>query len=683
MKDNITKPKGKIIRDAVHGDIFISDNFLKIIDTPEFQRLRRIRQLSTANMLFPTAEHTRFSHSIGCYHVMQLLIEHFRPILKNINVKIDDVDIELSLAAALLHDIGHGPFSHAFENALPNTVKQKKHEDWTTAIITSSESRIQQVLVEHFEPEFPHRLAELLTNKRLIKKRGLDRQQYNKIDLFFVLSSLISSQLDADRMDYLLRDSYFTGVPYGKIDLSRLINALTLTVSDNQYYVCVQEKYLPTIEDYVLARYQMHNGIYLHDFKCEMELILKKILYRAFELYKGNNLKRDNLPIAIIKTFEGQDMTVSDYVSLDDSVMLALFLNWKNGSDSLLSTLCATLLDRNKYRQIMILDNTDADIGEFKQKLKDLLSNNGYEVADYGREYFWLEDSVENNVYKKSKKNIWILKNDGSLKDLMDASALITDKLDEKKNIVFINIDVLKQNNKIQNIENVIDDINNLIRLFNRRNQIEIEKKYAFEDHQLFKKVEDGIRELGNYDISDIEPSYRQVDVYYDTADELLNQAGITLRIRKRNGKTILTIKTPTVNSVGKESREGQNERFEYEKELITDSLEEAKDHITKYIPALLAASKFSHLEPRMIIKNSRKKIKLTDQNIKFEMAFDDVQYERNSKSAHEYQIEIELKSDFIHRINLKMLTDYLEKNVPDLIPATVSKYRRGLSLTD
>ncbi|MBI4683822.1 MAG: HD domain-containing protein [Nitrospirae bacterium] len=168
MKDNRTKPKGKIIRDAVHGDIFISDNFLKIIDTPEFQRLRRIRQLSTANMLFPTAEHTRFSHSIGCYHVMQLLIEHFRPILKNINVKIDDVDIELSLAAALLHDIGHGPFSHAFENALPNTVKQKKHEDWTTAIITSSESRIQQVLVEHFEPRFPHRLAELLTNKRLI-----------------------------------------------------------------------------------------------------------------------------------------------------------------------------------------------------------------------------------------------------------------------------------------------------------------------------------------------------------------------------------------------------------------------------------------------------------------------------------------------------------------------------------
>ncbi|MBI4683823.1 MAG: CYTH domain-containing protein [Nitrospirae bacterium] len=484
-------------------------------------------------------------------------------------------------------------------------------------------------------------------------------------------------------MDYLIRDSYFTGVPYGKIDLSRLINALTLTVSDNQYYVCVQEKYLPTIEDYVLARYQMHNGIYLHDFKCEMELILKKILYRAFELYKGNNLKRDNLPIAIIKTFEGQDMTVSDYVSLDDSVMLALFLNWKNGSDSLLSTLCTTLLDRNKYKQIMILDNTDADIGEFKQKLKDLLLNNGYEVADYGREYFWLEDSVENNVYKKSKKNIWILKNDGSLKDLMDVSALITDKLDEKKNIVFINIDVLKQNNKIQNIENVIDDINNLIRLFNRRNQIEIEKKYAFKDHQLFKKVEDGIRELGNYNISNIEPSYRQVDVYYDTADELLNKAGITLRIRKRNGKTILTIKTPTVNSVGKESREGQNERFEYEKELITDSLEEAKDHITKCIPALLAPSKFSHLEPRMTIKNSRKKIKLTDQNIKFEMVFDDVQYERNGKSAHEYQIEIELKSDFIHRINLKMLTDYLEKNVPNLIPATVSKYRRGLSLTD
>ncbi len=683
MKDNITQPKGKIIRDAVYGDIYIPDNFLKIIDTPEFQRLRRIRQLSTANMLFPTAEHTRFSHSIGCYHVMRLLIEHFRPILQKINVEIDDVDIKLSLAAALLHDIGHGPFSHAFENALPNTVNQKKHEDWTTDIITSPESRINQVILKHFGEPFLDRLAELIANKRLIKKNGLERQENDKIDLFFILSSLISSQLDADRMDYLLRDSYFTGVPYGKIDLSRLINALTLTVSGNKYYVCVQEKYLSTIEDYVLARYQMHDGIYLHDFKCEMELILKKILYRAFELYKGNNLKKDNLPIAILKIFEDQDMTVSDYVSLDDAVMLALFLNWKNDGDSLLSSLCKTLLDRNKYRQIMILDSTDSDISEFKEKLTKLLSNNGYEVTDYGQEYFWLEDSVENNVYKKSKQNIWILKNDGSLKDLLESSVLITDKLYDKKNIVFISLEVLKQNNKIQNVENVIDDINNLILLFSRRSQIEIEKKYAFNDDQLFKKVENSVREFGNYVVSDIEPSYHQVDFYYDTTDELLNQAGITLRIREKNGKTILSIKTPTVNSDRDGAQEGQNERFEYEKELITASLEEAKDHIIKYIPDLVDDSKFSQLEKQIIIKNDRRKIQLTDQTIKFEMVFDDVQYERNNKSAHEYQIEIELKSDFIHRINLKMLTDSLDEKVPGLIPTTVSKYRRGLSLTN
>jgi len=106
MVNNLANTKGKIIRDALHGDISIPDNFMKIIDTPEFQRLRRIRQLSTANMLFPTAEHTRFSHSIGCYHVMKLLIEHFLPILRSIKIEVDNVDIDLALAAALLHDVG-------------------------------------------------------------------------------------------------------------------------------------------------------------------------------------------------------------------------------------------------------------------------------------------------------------------------------------------------------------------------------------------------------------------------------------------------------------------------------------------------------------------------------------------------------------------------------------------------
>jgi HD superfamily phosphohydrolase len=362
MNNNIAKPKGKIIRDAVHGDIFIPDKFLKIVDTPEFQRLRRIRQLSTASMLFPTAEHTRFSHSIGCYYVMNLLIEHFRPILGSIKVKIDDIDIDLALAAALLHDIGHGPFSHAFENALPNNKKQKKHEQWTTDIITSEESEIQKSLTKYFGAEFPRKLADLISKDRQIEKNGIDRQRYTEIDLFFVVSSLISSQLDADRMDYLLRDSYFTGVPYGSFDISRLINSLTLTVSNDQYYVCTQEKYLSTIEDYVLARYQMHNGIYLHKFKCEMELVIRKILYRAFELFNDNRIDKDDLPAAIRKTFEGKDVSVTDYVALDDSVLLFLFSKWKNSSDQMLSVLSSTLLDRKKFRCINILDNKRSDI---------------------------------------------------------------------------------------------------------------------------------------------------------------------------------------------------------------------------------------------------------------------------------------------------------------------------------
>lgn len=206
-------PKGKTIRDIVHGDIFVSDQFLKVIDTQEFQRLRRIRQLSTAYLVFPSADHTRFSHSLGTYHVMQLLIDHFRPIFNEVNVDIEEKDIQLALGAALLHDVGHGPFSHAFENALPNQGNRKHHEDWTTEIVSSTDSSIRNVLVQEFGDDFPDNLADLIRKERQAKEHKTKIEE--DIDLFFVLSSLISSQLDADRMDYLLRDALLTGVTFG------------------------------------------------------------------------------------------------------------------------------------------------------------------------------------------------------------------------------------------------------------------------------------------------------------------------------------------------------------------------------------------------------------------------------------------------------------------------------------
>lgn len=129
-------PKGKIIRDAVHGDIFVEDKFLKIIDTPEFQRMRRIKQLSVANIVFPSADHTRFSHSLGCFYVMKQIIAHFDSIFGKMGIEVSKQDKDIALLAALLHDIGHGPFSHAFEDIHPKGAAQVSHETWTSRIIT-------------------------------------------------------------------------------------------------------------------------------------------------------------------------------------------------------------------------------------------------------------------------------------------------------------------------------------------------------------------------------------------------------------------------------------------------------------------------------------------------------------------------------------------------------------------
>ena len=158
----------KIIRDAVHGNIMMDERFLAIIDTPEFQRLHRIKQLSTEYLVFPTAQHTRFAHSLGTYHVMFLLIKHFEHLLRNVGIKISEEDKDSALAVALLHDVGHEPFSHAFEHALPVRQK-KKHEDWTVEIITNPSSSINRVLKEKFSLSFPKKIEDLMIKNRAAK----------------------------------------------------------------------------------------------------------------------------------------------------------------------------------------------------------------------------------------------------------------------------------------------------------------------------------------------------------------------------------------------------------------------------------------------------------------------------------------------------------------------------------
>ncbi|MBM7555580.1 HD domain-containing protein [Halanaerobacter jeridensis] len=442
----------KIIRDPIHGDIKIKKKFVDVIDTPEFQRLRRINHLGTGNLLFPAAEYTRFSHSLGTFHVMKLIINHFEEVFAELDLE-DELGQEeknLALAAALLHDIGHGPLSHTFETLVRNIAGDKdylEHEEWSKMIITAPESELRRVLEDNFGPDFPNKVAKIISTGYRLEKPELLSAGFKRVNILNLISSLISSQLDADRMDYLLRDSFFTGVEYGEFDLARLIESLRLTVKGANYYLCVPRKYLSSIEEYLLSRYHMYKDIYTHPFKREIETILVKLFSRAKKLYQKDKLNNCNLPQALISLFNQQQITIESYLNLDDIDILKLIKDWRQSTDPVLSELAAAFTERKKFQKLMEADREE--IEKLKKELKQILSGSELESVEQG--YFWLENQVEdsfyNELYQEEEGKIRILNKDGSLDDFRNVSEIISrsHKQPDNKKQVYVNFDLLAE----------------------------------------------------------------------------------------------------------------------------------------------------------------------------------------------------------------------------------------------
>ena len=668
---------GKILRDAVHGDILIPNKYLAVIDTPEFQRLRRIKQLSVATMVFPSADHTRFSHSIGTFHIMQMLINHFESLVRELNINdavvFSEEEKDLARLSALLHDIGHGPFSHAFEHLYD----KKKHEDWTISIIESEESKVHQNIVSQFGQEYPEKVSRLISNQRDAKK-GEPTKVIKNIDLFSIISSLISSQLDADRMDYLLRDGLHTGTNLGKIDLGRLISSFQLTVSKDNYVICIPEKHIQDVETYLLARYQMQKTVYYHDFKIQMEQIIRQIVDRAKKLYLDDKLEYH--PKLIESLLRNDDLSISDYVSLDDSVFYYYFMEWENSNDQTLSALCKGILHRQKATKLPLINDQNPALEQFKLQFVELLDVSGYHttIEALPSESFWIESTKSFSAYKPKEENIWIQKLNGSIDDITSISKIITTKeptpiwkSDDK--VVFINFNIINTLS-INKLSSVIPSIHRLIDQYSPRNLIEIEKKYHFANKQVFDKIKSmlpDIKEEFSYECETLSAK-KQIDIYYDTADGALESSNCTLRIRNTSSKYEITIKKPVNNQMDT----GQSERFEFQETIENDSLDKNSDFIKSHLETIL---KPENLQRTLTIENDRQPITLKNKNVHFEMVFDSVTYSADGIEVKDYQLEIELKSDYAHRIKLKLLADYLEKNNKDLIVSKTSKYKRGL----
>lgn len=676
--------KGKVIRDAVHGDIHIPDKYLAVIDAKEFQRLRRIKQLSVANMVFPSADHTRFSHSIGTFYIMQRLIEHFEKLIKDLSLsntfEISEMDKSVALLAALLHDIGHGPFSHAFEDIFPN----KSHEKWTREIIIDPDSEVNKQIIENFGPKYPEKVAELI-QKQSEAKGEKDSPLAETISLSSITESLVSSQLDADRMDYLVRDYWHSGVKSGGIDLQRIIASLYLTVYENKYRICIPEKYIQDIESYLLARYHMQKIVYNHEFKRQMENVIRQTINEARKAFEEDNL--GYCPAVVEKLLDGKELTVAEYTALDDTVLTACFSEWKLSENKTLSSLCDAVLNRHKAEKLRLSEDPKS-LRELKEEIVSLLKKHGYSVSkeNLKDEAFWIESKTNFSAYKPCSENILIQKGNGVIEDITRVSKVITNKTDDpiwqnEEKTVFINYNVINALEGVDDKEGLVEKLKQIIEQYSPRNYIEIEKKYCFDSEEIFGQIKKALIEVKTkygFDL-DEKPTKQQIDTYYDTENKTLYEKDYTLRTRKRAEKYELTIKKPVPDS----SNTGQCERFEFQKAITCSAIQEHEEYIYRHIGLL---DKSDSVVESLIIENERTPIILSTDNMNFEVVFDKVKYKKRLNSenvVNDFQLEIELKSDYIHRINLKLITDYLEDQIKELKPCEESKYKRGLKLLE
>ena len=336
----------KFFRDPIHDIIRVEEpHILKLIDTFAMQRLRYIRQLGLAWIVYPGAEHSRFCHSLGCYHLSKKVIHHIRSTMHG---KIDDEQKMILLTAALLHDIGHGPFSHMFENFCKQDLEiEYNHEYWTKRILFE-DGEVNSILRSVSISDFPQKIADV----------------YSKTITPYYLCDIISSQLDVDRFDYLLRDTHMTGAKYGEFDQEWIFRTLSIAKVKNDVEVSDEEGNQPleietivvdgrrgisALEQYILGRHYMYRQVYFHKTIRAAEAMLRMILKRAAHLIiDGKNIVENK---AFNKLVKKEPITVDEFLTLNDFVILSWVHDWANkAEDEILKNLSRDFISRKLFK---------------------------------------------------------------------------------------------------------------------------------------------------------------------------------------------------------------------------------------------------------------------------------------------------------------------------------------------
>lgn len=691
--------KGKIIRDSVHGDIFVENKYLDIINTNAFQRLHRIKQLATADTVFPEAVHTRFAHSLGTFWIMKQIVKHFCGIFDELDIKYTEHDIEVILVSALLHDIGHGPLSHAFENVeVKNPIS---HETWTIKIIDQDEE-LGEVL-KGFGASFKREVISFLKNDKIDKELTLRN----------VLVELISSNIDADRFDYLLRDSYNTGEKFGIIDLQKLISSMVLTEYNGEARVAIQNNALPVVEQYAIGRYNMYAQVYNSPRKLMTEKLFGMICRRIVSdtdhlastseaIKTVSELKNLNL-YKIIK--ETEKISVDDYLKLDDYSILkeiSVAVELLQANDTVLYAMYNSFLNRKGYTRKNILDNSCENYDKFDKVLKNKFEECGIDCAK-----IVIKKSFNAYDYSSKKKEILFINSFGQVNLFSEISRLFIGQENIEKKLWGSNVNLLYFNKDVALIEyyakndkdgtEPINEIEKLIDSYDIKKHTEIENKYYCSQENI-DTIASNVKKNsvicdGYKCMSDLSNT-TQTDIYYDSDEFILNRYGYSLRCRTIGNKKIFTLKKP-INM--KESKdETQFIRFEFNFEANDDSLNHEVIGFLRQnnlVAEISNASKqknfkLNDLKKVVRIENNRKQFtvkKSNNDNFECEICLDSVKYVdlRNETNVQQdFQIEMELKSDYEYRIILNEFANCLCKiyNIRTSSPKPkLSKYAKAL----
>ena len=378
----------KVLKDPVHSYIHIHYEVIwNCLDSKEFQRLRRIRQLGGDFQVYPTAEHSRFSHSLGVYEIVRRMVTE----VKSLCVELTEYEKVCVMLAGLLHDVGHGPFSHAFEH-----ITNHSHEEYTAKIILGNTEL--NAILRNVSEKLPQDIVSII-------------QHTHEND---ILNQIVSGQLDADRMDYLLRDSYFTATSYGQFDLERILRTIRVRkTAEGRKVIVVKYTGIHSVEDYIMARYQMYWQVYYHPVARSYEAVFIQLFNRLKDIFKGDKDYFEDMKV-LVPFLEESEVSVDEYFKLDENSLLYCCALIQDKEDKIAADLARRLQNRNLFEYV---DYNEENLAQIRNMLKE---NN------LDERYYLRIESIEARVYSPYKgRKILIEKLNGDIVALEKASTIV------------------------------------------------------------------------------------------------------------------------------------------------------------------------------------------------------------------------------------------------------------------